>query len=320
MFDRSDDEVVLEPAAYPEFGVLDAAVARRDWAGCRAALDDVSPGGRTLLLQAAAESPDLEEWLRYLLQADPWDSTAAALLGMHLTKVGWRIRSSASAEHVSADQFRQFREWLRKAEAVLIDAAARAPHDPAVWAARLTTARGLQVDLAEIRRRHDRMAAADPHHLPGQRQYLQSLCPKWYGSWPQAHAFAHEAMTAAPPGAPQGSLVAEAHIEQWLDLGGEYKRAATAHLIGARDSLHDAASRSIWHPAFRRDPGWVSAASAFAMVFAQAGDQQSAARVFALLGPLASRWPWSYYDEHDELVVIRRYRRRSASALTGGGR
>jgi hypothetical protein len=132
VFDRSDDEVLLEPAAYPEFGVLDAAVDRRDWAGCRAVLDAVALSGRTMLLREAAEKPDLEEWLRYLLHADPWDSTASALLGMHLTKIGWKIRSAARAQHVSAGQFNQFHEWLRKAEAVLIDAAARAPLDPVV--------------------------------------------------------------------------------------------------------------------------------------------------------------------------------------------
>ncbi|BEL05208.1 hypothetical protein Q0Z83_033990 [Actinoplanes sichuanensis] len=320
MFDRSDDEVLLEPAAYPEFGVLDAAIDRRDWASCRAVLDAVPLSGRSMFLRYAAEKPGLEEWLRHLLQADPWDSTASALLGMHLTDIGWKIRSSLRAEHVSAAQFEQFHAWLRRAEAVLIDGAARAPYDPAIWSARLTTARGLQMEPAEERRRYDRMAAADPHHVNGQRQYLNSLLPKWGGSWPQAHAFAREVMMAAPPGAHQGALVAEVHVEQWLDLGGEHEKAAAAHLTGARDTLYEAANRSIWHADFRRDPGWVSVASTFAMVFAEMSDQEPAARVFAMLGPMASRWPWYYYDGHDELAVIRRHRRRSASALTGGRR
>jgi hypothetical protein len=88
----------------------------------------------------------------------------------------------------------------------------------------------------------------------------------------------------------------------------------------AAEFSHSAANRSIWHPDFRRDPGWVSVASAFAMVFAQMGDLEAAARVFAMLGPMASRWPWRYYDEHDETVVIRRHRLRSASVVNGGGR
>lgn len=320
MFARSEEEVLLEPsAAFPEFGVLDAAVARRDWPGCRAVIDAAPPSGRTMLLRHASEGRDIEDWLRYLLQTDPWDGTASALLGMNLTGIGWDIRTGATAEYVGANQFRQFHHWLRKAEAVLIDWVARWPGDPALWTARLTTARGLQTGLAEVRRRLDRMTGADPFHLPGQRQFLQSLCPKWSGSWPQAHSWAREAMLAAPPGAPQGVLVAEAHLEQWLDLREEGERAATAYLAGVRESLHEAADRSIRHPEFRREIGWVSVASTFAMAFAEAGEQEAAAGVFAMLGPLASRWPFEYRDD-DVPAVIRRYRLRSWAAVSGSSR
>ncbi|WP_433797244.1 hypothetical protein [Actinoplanes sp. CA-252034] len=320
MFAKSEDDVLLDPAAaYPQFAALGAAVDRRDWAACRTVLDAGSLSGRTHLLRLASERRDIEQWLRQVLQGDPWDSTAAALLGMNLIDIGWEIRGGAGAEHVGADRFTGFHHWLRRAEEVLIDGAARWPYDPALWTVRLTTARGLQLDLAEIRRRHDRMAAADPHHLPGQSSYLQSLCPKWYGDWPQAHAWAREAMTAAPPGAPQGALVAEAHIEHWLDIAEDDESAATTYLAGVRDSLHEAAHRSIWHPAFVRDVGWVSVVSTFAMAFAEMGDRDAAGAAFAMLGPLASEWPFEYRGDN-VAAVIRTYRRRSSAAPTGSRR
>jgi hypothetical protein len=319
VFANQVDDVLLEPAAaHPEFDVLAAAVAGHDWTGCRAVLDTAPLSARTVLLRYAAERRGIDDWLRHVLRADLWDSTAAALLGFNLVEIGWGIRSSAQAQNVSADQFRQFHHWLRQAETVLIDGAARWPQDPALWTARLMTARGLQLDLAEIRRRHDRMAAADPGHLPGQRQFLQSLCPKWYGTWPQAHAWADEAMRAAAPGAPQGVLVAEAHIEHWLEVAGDDESAGVAYLTGVRDALYEAAHRSIWHPDFRREPGWVSTASTFAMVFAEMGDMPSAGAVFAMLGPLASEWPW-YHRGDDVAGVIRTYRRKSA-AVSGSSR
>ncbi|GAA1897419.1 hypothetical protein [Asanoa iriomotensis] len=73
--------------------------------------------------------------------------------------------------------------------------------DNADWTARLTTARGLEMGQAEARRRYDRLAALDPHHLPGQRQLLQQLCAKWGWSLEDMHAFATEATSRLSDGA-----------------------------------------------------------------------------------------------------------------------
>ena len=83
--------------------------------------------------------------------------------------------------------------------------------------ARLITARGLRLGLSEARRRYHRLAEIDPYHLPGQWQYLQQLCPKSGGDWARTHAFARETAEAAPPGSFGPVLVAEAHLEHWLE-------------------------------------------------------------------------------------------------------
>ncbi|AEV85940.1 hypothetical protein ACPL_5051 [Actinoplanes sp. SE50/110] len=312
----SFDDVLLDPAdAHPELAVVRAALARRDWPACRAVLDSAAPGGRTWLLSWAAQERGIEETLRYALHADPADGAAAALLGMHLTDVAWAARGRARAARVGAEQFAIFQDWLRRAEAVLIDGAARTPGDPALWAARLTTARGLQLGPAETRRRYDRMLAAHPHDYAGQAQYLQSLCPKWGGDWPRAHAWAAEATAAAPPGAAQGSLVAIAHLENWLELD---EPEATAYLReeAVRDAVAQAAHRSVWHADFRREPGWVPAASAFAMAFSLMDERPAAGAVFAMLGRLAHRFPFSYLGG-DPAAVVAGLRDRSLSPVGG---
>ncbi|WP_436530586.1 hypothetical protein [Actinoplanes sp. HUAS TT8] len=310
------DDVLLDPAAaHPELATLRAALRRRDWAACRAVLGAATLTGRTWLMVWASDEPGIEEGLRYVLHQDPSDSTAAALLAWHLIDVGWAVRSRADAAHVSAEQFEVFHGWLRRAEAVLIDAAARVPQDPALWAARLVTARGLELGPAETRRRHDRLLAVNPHDYAGQCQYLQSLCPKWGGTWPEVHAWAAAAMTAAPLGAPQGALVAMAHLEKWLELDGEQ---ATAYLKGdvVRDGIAQAAHRSVWNEGFRREPGWVQAASTFAMAFSLMDERPAAGSVFALLGPLASEFPWRYLAG-DTAAVVKDMRARSLSAVGG---
>lgn len=312
------DHVLLDPAAaYPEVNAVRAALAARDWTGVRAVLDVAPPVGRTMLISTGADGDDLVDFLDWVLRRDPGDSAAAAMLGRHMIGVGWNIRSGAVADHVSAEQFASFHDWLRRAEGVLMDGIARRPGDPALWVARLASARGLQLGLAETRRRYDKLVAIDPHHLPGQYAFLQRLCPKWGGSWAMLHSWCREAMLAAPPGALQGTLVAEGHIEHWLEFddGEEGRR----YLAGepARTEIYEAAHRSAWHPGFQRGPGWVRALSNFAMIFGLLDDRPAAASIFAMLGNLGSEDPWNYLNAADPAGEIRRRRAAAMAAARG---
>ncbi|WP_433793380.1 hypothetical protein [Actinoplanes sp. CA-252034] len=288
----SSDVVLDGAAAYPEIAGLRAALRRRDWPAGRALLDQLEPSARSAALQACAGELGLEEFLRDVLTADVTDASAAALLGHHLIHVGWEIRSGQYARHISSRQFHRFHDWLRRAEQVLIDAAARHPRDPAIWTARLLTARGLQLGLAETRRRLDRALAAQPHHLPAQLQFLQSACPKWDGTWELAHGFARDAMQAAAPGSPHAVLVVHAHVEH---IFGDDDTDVFQYLANdaVRNEIYEAAHRSIWHPEFRHGPGWLQALNAFALIFTMLDDRRSAATAFAGLGNLAAEYPWN---------------------------
>ena len=80
--------------------------------------------------------------------------------------------------------------------------------------------------------------------------------------------------------------------------------------------LHEAAQRSIWHPQFRRDYGWVRVASGFAMIFGLIDDQRAAASAFALLGNLSADHPWEFL--RGDIATNVRQRRARALAAAGG--
>jgi hypothetical protein len=300
--------VLLDPAAaYPEVTTVRAALAARDWTTVRRVLDAATPIGRTSLIRIGADGDHLEDFLRYVVHADPGDSAAVAMLGAHLINVGWNIRSGARAEYVSRQQFESFHDWLRRAEVVLLDGVARRPGDPALWVVRLTSARGLQLGLAEIRRRYGKLVAIDPHHLPGQEQFLQSLCPKWSGSWELLHPWCRETMLASPPGSLQAGLVVEGHVERLLEIGDDAQNFAYLSSPAVRAEIYEAAQRSIWHPGFRREYGWVSVVSGFAFAFTLLEDHPAAASAFGMLGHLATEYPWNY-SSGDPAETIRRSR------------
>src|SRR5690349_2208850 len=166
--------------------------------------------------------------------------------------------------------------------------------------------------LDHARYRYACLTAFDPHHLPGQSQLLQQLCPKWGGAWAEAQEFARTAMRAAPHGAHNAVLVADLHLEKWLDR----RDAARLRSPRVRANLDEAADLSVRHPAFRRTLGWVAVVNSFAMAFGLAGERAAAKQMFAMLGPYASEFPWAY-QPGDVPAVFRRARVR-AYRLSGG--
>jgi hypothetical protein len=294
-------------AIYPEVGQLRSALRARDWSGVRAALEHQEPAARTWLIRFAAEVDGTAPFLRQRLAEDPANPLAGVLLGTRLIEEAWAVRTRQRAKYVSADQFARFREILLQAEQVLIDAAAYQPDEHAVWVERLVSARGLGLGQSEARRRYDRLAEHDPHHLPGQAQLLQQLCPKWGGSFDVMHEFARAAASAAADGAHNAVLVAEAHLEHFGDLEGNERQRYIAD-PRVREEIREAADRSVRHPAFRRTIGWVWVESVFALMFLIVNDHAAAAERFAALGQRVSEQPWAMFGDPVEVFQEERAR------------
>ncbi|MGW4491570.1 hypothetical protein [Streptomyces sp. NPDC004376] len=283
-------------SAYPEAAWLRQVAAARDWATVRGYVDGLPRGtNRSFVVSILAEVRGSEEWMRQILATAPDDVLALTVLGAREVKIGWEIRTAASAKHVSRKQFEGLHAHLRLAEQALIRATALDPTFDAAWAERLTTAMGLQLGQAEARRRYDRLSAVHPHHITGQARLLQQLCPKWSGSWEAAHAFARECLTGAPEGSLSGGMVAEVHFEHWVSLNArerqEYLRRPEVHA-----ELIEAAERSTLSPHFRPDYQWVTVQGYFAAMFSLIGDHPRAAACFRSLNNLASEYPWTELD------------------------
>ncbi|MBW5481421.1 hypothetical protein GPJ59_05865 [Streptomyces bambusae] len=315
MFDPAD--------RVPALGALRTAVHARDWAAITAHFDATAEeDDRPADCRVIAETPGAETFLREVVRQRPRDPLARTLLADRTIQIGWGIRTAAGAQHVSRAQFDQFFAHLRVAEQLLIEVCAEYPQYSLAWYLRVITARGLELGSSETRRRYQRLAEHHPHHLPGQMQLLQQLCPKWSGSWEAAHGFAQEATAEAPEGAPAGALVAIVQMEQYLELRKKENDTAAAGYLrepGNHARLLDAARRSVLHPAFRTGGApAVAAHSAFAAAHSAAGRPADAAPHFhalLALGNAASEVPWGYLGQYDHEAEFVRHRKLALAAV-----
>ncbi|MFE9171438.1 hypothetical protein ACFYNZ_18265 [Streptomyces kebangsaanensis] len=294
-------------SAFPEAVRLRQDAAAGDWTSVRQYVDSLPQGtDRAFAVRVLAEVPGVEQSLRELVATAPDDVFALTVLGAREIEIGWEIRTAARAEDVGREQFAAFHAHLREAEKRLIRATALDPSHDAAWAERLNTARGLELGQNEARRRYDRLAAHHPHHFTGQARLLQQLCPKWGGSWQAAHGFAQECLRGAPDGALNGGLVAEAHLEHWLELREGRERTEYLRQPHVHAELVEAAEHSVAHPHYRPTYGWVTVQGCFAALFSLIGDRARAAAHFRALGNLASEYPWSYLGKPADAYVKHR--------------
>jgi hypothetical protein len=287
---------------------LNAAARGREWPAMREQLAVVPDGQeRTWLLSRAVDTDGIEEWIPSAIAAEPDPALALLVSGARGVRWAWEARTGARAQHVSRQQFQTFHERLRVAEEQLYEVAEREPDWVAPWYFLQQSGRGLQVGQEIARLRFEAAVSRCPGHLGSHQQQLQQVCAKWSGSQEEMHAFARASMLNASQGSPLGELIAIAHLEHWLELdAGE--RAAYLRRPDVVAELHEAADRSIRHPAHGRPRGWLNTYNSFAMAFSLAGEKKAAAELFDVIEGRVTEFPWQYIDGADPLKPFRKWR------------
>lgn len=301
------------PTLDPTFGddglaLLLAQARALDWEALRDGLAAVTDETRQLwLLGHLADVQDTEKWLPKAVAGEPDSVLPLLLSGARHISWGWEARTGARAQHVTEEQWQVFHERLFTAEEQLYEVAEREPGLLAPWYFLLISARGASHGPDVARHRFEAAERRSPGNPEVHRQRLQQLTAKWGGSHEEMHAFARAGMLAAPEGSPLGVLVAEAHLEHWLDLpDGEDHAYITDPGVAAQ--LHEAARRSVLHPAHGRPPGWLRSLNTFAMAFSLAGERQAAHSLFEVLDGRVVKGPWHYLGDPVEAFRVHRDR------------
>jgi hypothetical protein len=280
----------------PDLAAMRAAAVRRDWPDLRERLGKIPDGPeRTWLLASVADVAGIEGWIPAVIAAEPDSALALLVSGARRVSWAWEARTALRAKHVSREQFKTFHERLRVAEEELYEVAEREPGWVAPWYFLQMSGRGLQVGQERARLRFEAAVSRCPGHPGVYEQQLQQVCAKWSGSHEEMHGFARTSMLESPEGSPLGELVALAHLEHWLDLeSGE--DAAYIRRPDVVAELHEAADRSVRHPAYERPRDWISTFNTFAMAFSLAGEKKAAAEFFTALEGRVTNFPWQYIN------------------------
>jgi hypothetical protein len=288
----------------PDAAAVRAAVTGRDWPALRALVSvERPPGDRDFLVKVASLVYGGEEWLPEVAREHLDDPLPLLLYGMRAIDWAWEARTGARARHVSQDRFALFHQRLALAEDCLQDVVRREPGDVTAWTGLITVARGLQMDDDEERRRFDGAVAADPTNVRAHLQMLQNVCHKWGGSHERMFAFAAKAAENGGPGSRLGVLVAQAHLEYWLELGHEGSRYFSSARV--RNALRLAADGSVLHPRYVRGKDFPIDHNPFALAFSLAGDRAAARAHFEVLGDHVAEQPWVYYSREPAAAFAR---------------
>ncbi|MGW6912728.1 hypothetical protein ACWGB8_02720 [Kitasatospora sp. NPDC054939] len=307
---RKDDVLTVDPTHGDPLGRLVLAqVEELDWPALRDTLTGVTDQADLVwLVDLISDTEGMEKWTPKAIAAEPGSALPLLLSGARHIDWAWEARTGAYAKYVTEEQWKLFRERLLIAEDHLYRAAELDPRMLAPWHLLQTTALGLSLGPDVARHRFEAAVRRCPGHVGTHRARLQQLAAKWGGSHEEMHAFARASMLAAPEGSPLGELVALAHIEHWLSLDsgedGDYIRSKAVVA-----SLHEAARRSVGHPAHVRTRGWASAYNSFAMAFSLAGELATAHALFGAIGDRVTASPWRYLAG-DPVDAFRSHRKR----------
>ena len=283
----------VEPSSrFPWLNDITAEAERADWDALRARLAAADTlDDQTVISGQIGIIAGVEDWLTPIVEQNPDDRLAAAVLAERLVHLAWEKRSNHFAEDLTEEQVRGFRQTLIRVETFLLDQIAAHPGEPHLWFCRVTSGLGMSVGLAEITRRYKRMDALAPYSYHGAVRYLTALYPKWYGSYPAALDFVRTKAAAAPDGSLMQALPMQYYGEQLL-MGSDAEVKALLARTEVRTQLQAAARGSVLSPHHQPGPQTLTIHSNLALLFSLGQWWADAWPHFEALGPFPVLGLW----------------------------
>lgn len=293
---------------------LDTHQARDDQA-LRTACEDVSMGRwdgprdliaatgsnwdrRVFRLQILARLGVRMRWAETWAAAEPESADALVMLA-HVQALRAILSGEGEGKELTEEAWQTCR-W----------AADAAPADPSPWLVLMALTRSLAPDGSLMRQLWAEVRARDPFSREGHHEVLAYLMPRGQGSTTLMFDWAHERAHEAPHGTPISTLLLVAHAEYYRHRLEQNPRnyGLTIHPWVECPEI-DRVLNSWWH---HRPPqphaNFMDDANYLVHALCFAGRHEEAFDVFQQIGPYATRLPWAYCGDAEQLFLSHRTR------------
>ena len=293
-----------KPFIDPTRGDAEAEAIRRaatagDWQPLASALSSSSDRSRReFLVDAVVQKRDDLRWVDRWVGEQPASATARAVWGASAVDYSWKVRTAAEPQHVSAERFKGFFDWLHNAEEQLTHAVAMDPSDSVPLVARLWSAVGLGLPLEEATARWESLVALNPRTELGAIAYVTYISPRWNGTSELMWQFLGGLLRDEQDGSPRWGLVPDAHFEQWVAdrMHGNARVHSSRYFQQpeVQQSIRDAFARYLGSASRQRSPLEPQYRGLFAAAFYLMGDGAALKRELETLGAGIQTIPWGY--------------------------
>jgi len=248
---------------------------------------------RDFYIEVLADSIDgRPAWLDTWVGQEPEAALPRLFRGRRGVAWAWDARGGGQVDTVKDDGWSRFFERLQGAEDDVTVATRLDPADAGPWVVLLTTTRGLQQGQGRLREVYAEAQRRWPWHQEAHRLMVQGLAAKWGGSNEAMFGFAREAHAHAPEGLGVHTVLAEAHIEGWMDADQDntyWERP------GVREDIMAAADSYLYSSRRVMTPREVGNRSIFAYCFWKLGERECLREQLGIIGDTLTV-PWTLFS------------------------
>ena len=270
------------------------------WKSVEEALEKKNHAELSLFVSQLATTNDERTVLKWY-NANPHSFYATIAYAHYFINYAWDARGDGLGSTVTEDMALLFFQRLDQAHSLLEHAKRLKPEHPEPYSLDIVIEKARPYYGREL---IDDLNRIDKMHIQGQCAIVNGLAQRWGGQKGEGLNYALELSANEPDGSPLHALIADAHIEVWMDFI-ENQLAAKNYFLRkeVKQDLLTAFEKTFPNQELRKDLDSLFILNIFAFCFYLAKLDSKAKTILTFLRGKSSEYPW-FYSDHSVLASL----------------